>query len=382
MDSSSSSVSMTVDLDGGNRLQSLDALRGFDMLFIMGLATLVVKLCIWLDWGESCWLAQQMEHVDWHGLAHHDTIFPLFLFIAGISFPFSFAKQRERGISLWQIRLRCLRRGIVLFLLGLVYGGFFRDFGSLRISSVLARIGLAWMLAAWIYSSCRLRTRIALAVLLLVGYWILTFVCGAPDHPGAHGLTPEGNVSCWIDRTFLFLKKGQLYDNQTTLGLFPAIVTALLGMSAGDVVRNPRWTGNRKSLLLLLCSLGSLCLGLLIAFGFGSYSFPINKKLWSPSFVLVVGSYSFAMFALFYWLIDVRQWWRRTLFFRVIGLNSIAIYLAQPILGLSSVNKFFFGGFAGLLSPAGGAVLLGTTYIAVCWSLLYFLYRKNVFLKV
>ena len=375
------SIPQSQDVNGG-RLQSLDALRGFDMLFIMGLATLVVKLCVWLGWGETCWLAQQMEHVDWHGLAHHDTIFPLFLFIAGISFPFSFAKQRERGLSLLSIRLRCLRRGVLLFLLGLVYGGFLRDFGALRLSSVLARIGLAWMLAALAYTALHVRGRMVMSVILLVGYWILTFMWGAPDHPAASCLTPEGNLSCWIDRTFLFLKKGQLYDNQTTLGLFPAVVTAWLGMFAGDIVRNPCWSGNRKSVLLLISAVVSLGVGLLIAKCFGSYSFPINKKLWSPSFVLVVGSYSFAIFALFYWLIDVKRCWRRTLFFRVIGLNSITIYLAQPILGFSSINRFFFGGLAGCLPSAAGAVLQGATYVALCWVFLYFLYRKNVFLKV
>lgn len=365
-----------------DRLQSLDVLRGFDMLFIMGFATLVVKICVLLGWGDGCWLARQMEHVDWHGLAHHDTIFPLFLFIAGISFPFSFAKQREKGASPGQIRLRCLWRGLALFALGLVYGGFLRDFGSMRLSSVLARIGLAWMCAAWLYTCCRARTRILVAVVILVWYWAFSLSIGAPDHPGAGPLTPEGNFSCWVDRTFLFLKKGQLYDNQSTLGLLPAIVTAMLGMFAGEIVRCPRWSGDRKSLILLGTAVGTLALGCLVAYGFGDYSFPINKKLWSPSFVLVVGSYSFAMFAFFYWLIDVKGWRRWTLFFRVIGLNSITIYLAQPILGMGSVNRFFFGGLAGLLPPAAGDVLLGTTYIGVCWLFLYFLYRKNVFLKV
>ena len=364
------------------RLQSLDALRGFDMLFIMGFATFVVKLCVLLGWGEACWLARQMEHVDWHGLAHHDTIFPLFLFIAGISFPFSFAKQRERGLTLMGIRLRCLRRGLVLFALGLVYGGFLRDFGALRLSSVLARIGLAWMFAAWIYTCCRVHVRIGIAVLLLVCYWAFSLCIGAPDHPEAGVLTPEGNFSCWIDRTFLFLKKGQLYDNQSTLGLFPAIVTAMLGMFAGDVVRKLEWSGDRKTLMLLAAAAGALILGLFVAYGCGPVSFPINKKLWSPSFVLVVGSYSFALFAVFYWLIDVKGWWRHTLFFRVIGMNSITIYLAQPILGMGTVNRFFFGGLAGLFPPAMGAVVLAGTYIAICWLFLYFLYRKNVFLKV
>ena len=134
------------------RLLSLDALRGFDMLFIMGFAGLVTALCKLCPGEFSDWMTAQMGHADWNGFFHHDTIFPLFLFIAGISFPFSLAKQREKGMSERSIYLKVIRRGLTLVALGFVYSGLFKlDFATLRLPSVLGRIGLAWMFAALLF---------------------------------------------------------------------------------------------------------------------------------------------------------------------------------------------------------------------------------------
>ena len=108
------------------RLLSLDTLRGFDMLFIMGFSGLVISICKLFPGGADCWLAQTMNHVDWHGLAHHDTIFPLFLFIAGVSFPFSYAKQIANGIPQSKIYLKIFKRMLILIGLGIVYNGFFK----------------------------------------------------------------------------------------------------------------------------------------------------------------------------------------------------------------------------------------------------------------
>ena len=122
------------------------------MIFIMGFASIVSAICCLFPGGESCWLETQMHHAAWDGLRHHDTIFPLFLFIAGISFPFSYAKQVSKGSTRGKIYGKIFRRALVLFLLGLVYNGFFKlKFPTLRIFSVLARIGFAWMFAALLF---------------------------------------------------------------------------------------------------------------------------------------------------------------------------------------------------------------------------------------
>jgi len=214
---------------------------------------------------------------------------------------------------------------------------------------------------------------------------------GAPDHPGASHFSPEGNIAVYVDRTFLApwsrLSPGTAalpFDNQGLISTVAAVVTAMLGMFTGEYVRGTRGrvSGDRQTAVLFAVAAALAVAGCAIAWCFGSYSFPFSKVLWSPSFTLVVGAYSVAAFAAFYWLIDVRGVWKHTLFFRVIGLNAITIYLAQPLLSLSSLNASLFGRMAGWFPPAGAAVFLGATYMLVCWLLLYVLYRKQVFLKV
>ena len=163
------------------RLLSLDALRGFDMLFIMGFSGLVASLCALWPGAFTDAVAGSMGHAAWDGLTHHDTIFPLFLFIAGVSFPFSLAKQRANGLGERAILGKVIRRGVTLVVLGLVYNGLFRlDFASLRVASVLGRIGLAWMFAAILYIYCGVKTRGIVAAAVLIGYSLLLCLVAAP----------------------------------------------------------------------------------------------------------------------------------------------------------------------------------------------------------
>ena len=364
------------------RLLSLDTFRGFDMMFIMGFAALVKAICLLFPGGEGSWLFQQMTHCAWDGLRQHDTIFPTFLFIAGISFPFSYASQLARGATKGQVYAKIFRRALILVLLGLVYNGLFElKFPTLRFPSVLGRIGLAWMVAAILQINFKPRTRAVIAVVLLVGYWLLLKYIPAPDAPGADPFSREGNLVGYIDRMLMpnhLYQKG-LFDPEGLLSLMPAVVTAMLGMFTGEFVRlgEDKVSGSRKTVCMLLAALVLLGVGLL-----WSRVFPINKALWSSTFVLVVGAYSLGLFAIFYYLIDVKGWKKWTKFFEVIGLNSIAIYMAQRILPFGSVNKFFFNGLAGLCPEPVGKVILAVGYFALCWLFLWFLYRKKIFLKV
>ena len=362
------------------RLLSLDALRGFDMLFIMGFAGLVTALCKLCPGEFSDWMTAQMGHADWNGFFHHDTIFPLFLFIAGISFPFSLAKQREKGMSERSIYLKVIRRGLTLVALGFVYSGLFKlDFATLRLPSVLGRIGLAWMFAALLFVNFNVRTRAVIAAAILLGYGLLLQFVAAPDAGGAGPLTLEGNIVGYVDRIVMpsHLLGGRGFDPEGLLSTLPAIVTAMLGMFTGEFVRRQDLSGGRKASWMIAAAVALLVAGL--AF---NGVVPVNKSLWSSTFVCVVAAYSLAMFALFYYLIDVRGWRRWTLFFRVVGLNSITIYLAQRIVGFGRISDFFLGGVASKCPEALAAVVDSAGYVAVCWLFLYFLYRKNVFLKV
>ncbi|MCR5179899.1 MAG: DUF5009 domain-containing protein [Bacteroidaceae bacterium] len=364
------------------RLQSLDALRGFDMFFIMGGSALLAALATWFPCDFTSALALQMTHVDWHGLVHHDTIFPLFLFIAGISFPFSMAKQRASGRSESAIHWKIVRRGLTLVLLGIIYNGLLSswDFANARYASVLGRIGLAWMFAALIFLHTRWRSRAIIIAALLVGYWLVLRFVPAPDAPGADIFSEQGNIAGYIDRLLLPGSFACTHlDPEGILSTFPAIATALLGMFTGEWVKleRPSLTPSKKAAWMAVAGVALLALGLL-----WSLDFPINKKLWTSSFVLVVGAYSLLMFALFYYIIDVRGWRRWTPFFTVIGLNSITIYLAQKFINFQFTADRLFGGLIQLLPESAQPFFSSAAYIAVCWLLLYVLYRQRIFLKV
>lgn len=360
------------------RLASLDALRGFDMLFIMGGEGLVYAVAKALGHPE---FKASFGHVEWHGLQFMDGIFPLFLFMAGVSFPFSCAKSRERGLGDRTIALKALKRGIVLVLLGLVCNRILDfDFSHLRVWSVLGRIGVAWMIAAWLYLLLGVKARLGVAVGILAAVTFGTCLITAPGAPmPVDPFSPEGNFGCWLDRT---LTGGHiyrpLYDPEGFAGFFPAIVTAMLGMFAGEIVRRGGTTATRRKALELLW-VGILCFAAGLAL---SAVFPVNKKLWSPSFVLVLGGISFALLSLFYWIIDVRGWRRWSLFFTVIGMNSITIYMTQRIVNFNNASSFFFKGVASLFPEAWAPVVFQGGYIAVCWLFLYFLHRQRFYLKV
>lgn len=361
---------------------SIDALRGFDMLFIMGFSGLVVAICSLFPEGADCWLARTMSHVQWNGLAHHDTIFPLFLFLAGMSFPFSYAKQVSLGTPKSKIYMKVIKRALILFFFGLVYNNLLKfDLEKLRVCSVLGRIGIAWMFAAILYINFNAKIRTIIASAILIGYWLLVRYVAAPDFPGADPLSLEGNIVGYVDRMVTpgILHVKNIFDPEGLLSTLPAIVTAMLGIFTGEFVRLPeeKISGKRKTLYMAGAALGMLAVGLL-----WSLNFPINKNLWTSSFVLVVGSYSVGMFALFYYIIDVKKWQKWTTFFTVIGMNSITIYMAQRIINFGNANRFLFEGFAGLLPEQWGVVVMKAGYVAVCWLFLYFLYKKKIFLKV
>ena len=172
------------------------------------------------------------------------------------------------------------------------------------------------------------------------------------------------------------LSKG-VYDPEGLVSTIPAIVTAMLGMFTGSFVKKKEYSKGQKTIWMFIAAAVLLGLGLL-----WNTVFPINKKLWTSSFVLVVGAYSVAMFALFYLIMDVLGWkkWAKPL--KVVGLNSITIYMAQRIISFGGINNFFFKGLASLFPEPVGKVILAATYMLVCWLFLYFLYKKKIFLKV
>lgn len=362
------------------RLLSLDTLRGFDMFFIMGGGSLLLALATFLPDGCRDILTEQMGHKEWNGFAFYDLIFPLFLFLSGVSFPFSMSKQLSVGKSKREISLKVVRRGITLLFLGVLYNGLLQfDFDTLRYASVLGRIGLAWMFASLIYLWFGKRVAIFLSVKIMLLYWALLALVVAPDAPvGADPLSMEGSVVGYVDRLLL---PGRLHldihDPEGLLSTFPAIVTALFGILTGEFVRSGWGSGYKKSIAMLLAALTLLAVGYL-----WDTVFPINKNLWTGSFVCCAAGWSLMLFAMFYLFVDVLEWRRWTLFFRVIGMNSITIYLAQQFLDFGKPVKTIFGGVLAMLPESFYATGYWLGYITICWTMLYIFYKKNIFLKV
>jgi predicted acyltransferase len=364
-----------------NRLYSLDALRGFDMFWIIGGGSIFVTLAALTGWPVLQWWADQLEHVPWHGFRFYDMIFPLFLFIAGISFPFSMAKRYHGPENRKSLYLHVIKRGLILVLLGIFYNNAVNfDFAHLRYGSVLGRIGLAWMFAALIFMNTRFSFRMIWFWGLLLTYWLLLLLFPAHDLGANDVFSREGNLASYIDRLVM---PGKLYlgnhDPEGLLATLPAISTALLGMFTGEFVMSKYLNTKplRKVLYMVLAATGLMILGKI-----WNIFFPINKNLWTSSFVLWVGGLSLLLFTVFYLVIDVWNFKKWSFFFVVIGMNSITIYLAARIINFRSASQFFFGGLIKLFPETWAQFLGAIALTSVGWLFLYFLYKKKIFLRI
>lgn len=359
------------------RLLSIDALRGFDMFWIIGGAAIAEAAAGLTGWVPLAWLAGQMQHTDWHGFTLYDLIFPLFLFLAGAAMPFSFARRLERGESKIELYRRVVVRGLLLVLLGLIYNGLLKfDWANMRYTSVLGRIGLAYLFAALIVLNTRWRAQLAWAALLLAGYWAALKLVPVPGF-GAGDLAPGHTLTDYLDR--LLMPGKLLHGDRDPLGILstiPAIGTALIGAITGRLLKTGRLNGYAKTMAMVVA--GTVCFGLAYLW---HGDFPINKNLWSSSFVLHCAGWSLALLAFFYLVIDVWRLRAWALFFVVIGGNSILIYMARRFVAFGYTTHFFFDGVlltAGPLQP----LLWALAVVLVEWLPLLYLHRKRIFLRV
>ena len=373
---------MEKSLNGGGRLASLDILRGFDMLWIIGGADLLCAVCGLFPGGADCGLVRQMRHVAWDGLNFMDLIFPVFIFIAGISFPFSHAKRVANGETSARTHLSILRRMLLLLALGVLYNGFFASdwtkLADFRYFSVLGKIGIAWGVAALVYVHFGLKARVAIAFAGLAAYAALLF-CTAPDAPaGAGSFSLEGCFVGWLDRRFTpgHLYCGNIMEPSGPFVSFFGFPTALFGMCAGDLVRSSRFAAVRKVLLLALCGLAGLALGYGLSPGL-----PIVKKLWTPTFTLVAAGYGFLAFSFSYLVVDVLGWKGWCGFLRLIGVNALTIYIASQIVNFVAISDFFIAGLAALTGPFALTIRCAGA-LGVRLGFLAFLDRHKVYLKV
>ena len=361
----------------GTRLESLDALRGFDMFFITGGSGVLIALGNLIYGSPDNWLAVQMEHVDWAGFHFLDLIFALFLFLAGTSWPFSLASRRARGLSDLRITLGILRRFAILFVLGAIMFrllGF--DFAHVRFNSILGRIGFGWAVAAFGTLYLSRKGNWVFAAFCFFGYWaaqqFLPLIFSPGQDPWGAGCF-QAVFDKWLG--------GRVPDKWGPEGFFQAfgcISSAYLGVFAGQILKDASLSGGRKTVRLFIWA-AVLGVGAGLAYLAGC---PCIKNMWNPGYILLAGSISFALMGAFYWIIDVRGWRKWAFFFKVIGMNAITIYLLQWAWSFHTFSKKVFGGTAGLLPEAWGALVLAVGAVLLRWLVLLFLYRHKIFLRV
>ncbi len=361
------------------RLYSLDALRGFDMFWIMGAEEVFHKL--YEATGSPFWgtVATELTHPQWNGFHFYDLIFPLFLFMAGVATPFSVGRDLEAGKSKKSMLMRVIKRGLTLVLLGIIYnnGLEIRPISEIRFGSVLGRIGLAYMFANIIYLYAKERAQMVWFAALLIGYWLMLRFNAAPGF-AAGDLTMEGNFASYLDRLMM---PGKLYlgihDPEGLTSTIPAISTGLLGIMTGNYLKHGKTDPTKKSLYMAIVGVVLIVLAQL-----WNLTFPINKNLWTSSFALNVGGYSLILLGLFYYVIDVLGYKQWAFFFRVIGMNSILIYISGLVIEWEHATSGAFKWLGQLIGDPFNAVVLAICYVFIKWLFLLFMYRKKVFLRV
>ncbi len=381
------------------RMVSLDVFRG---------ATIAAMILV-NDPGSWSHIYPPLEHAEWNGWTPTDLIFPFFLFIVGVSLTLSFASRIARGISRRALAWHVVRRSAMIFLIGLFLNGFPDfDFSSIRIMGVLQRIALCYLAAGLLYLftfetqtradgtarvRANLRVTATVAVTLLVGYWAMMTFVPVPGYGSGH-LGKDDNLGAYIDRTLMgghLWSESKTWDPEGFLSTLPAIASLLVGILAGEWLRSNR-DAARKTLGLAAAGLALLVAGRLL-----HPFFPINKNLWTSSFVLFTGGCGMLVLAACYWIIDVRSWRVWTKPFLVFGMNAILAYALAALVSEVSTDfeftnsrgrettlhgwvyqRFFVAHFNPLNASLGFAIL----FVLVIFVLLLPFYRWKIFLRV
>ena len=361
------------------RLLSIDALRGFDMLLITDVGVFLGHMGgkTQLPWVDA--MAMQMKHPAWTGFTFYDFIFPLFLFITGVSIAFSLNRDLKQGVKKKVMYRKAFWRMLILIGLGMLDKNVpfpFFEPSSIRVASVLGRIGIAGFITTILYLNFSWKGLLGWVAGILLVYYAAIFLIPVPGY-GAGNLTFEGNLAGWIDRNFLpgrLLQK--TYDELGLLTQLPALCLTVFGVLAGDVLRSDK-KDNKKIQILVMA--GIVCIGIALLW---SLHFPINKHFWTSSFVLLTGGMAYLFMTLFYWIIDVLKYQKWAFFFQVIGINSLTIYMAYRYIDFEYIAGRLFSGLYAPLPVFWQGVFEALGSFGLVWLLLYFLYRQKIFIKI
>src|SRR5919112_5710425 len=318
------------------RLVSLDVFRGLTiagMVLVNNPGT----------WSSIYW---PLEHAQWHGWTPTDLVFPFFLFIVGVSITLAFARRVEEGTVKRDLYLKVIKRSAIIFGLGLFLNGFpYFPLGTIRIAGVLQRIAVCYLIASLIFLTTKARTQLLIAVALLIAYCLVMTNLAAPGYaPG--DLSKEGSLASFIDRVILrqhIWRQGRVYDPEGLLSTIPAVSTTLFGILTGHWLRAER---TRYEKVVGMFVAGAVCV--VLGWAWNPF-FPINKALWTSSYVLFTGGLALEFLALCYWVIDIQGYRRWAKPFEVFGLNAIALYvvadLIAALLGEIKVGEGSLGGW-------------------------------------
>lgn len=379
------SISSNVNPAGGGRLLSLDVFRG-----------LVVALMIVVNNGSGPSF-HQLEHSQWNGCTATDLVFPFFMFITGVSLVFSFSSRLTATSKAAQLP-HILRRAAIIFALGLILNGCpFFVLHTWRVCGVLQRIAIGYLVGSVLYLWSGRRARWAVIAACLLGYWILMRWVPVPGFGVPTVNVPlldlHGNLATWLDRKLL---AGHLYepwgDPEGLLSTIPAMANVLFGVAVGEWLRELRQQPGR--LLQRLAALGTLCVSAALLW---NTVFPINKKLWTSSYVLLTVGLATLAFAACYWLLDVKQRRGRwTVFALVLGTNTIFAYAFSEFVAIFLwFTKVNFHGkltslrdicdevtFRDVVPDQWASLGFALSFLAICWAATWLLYRRRIFIKI
>ena len=370
-----------------SRLQSLDALRGLTIALMILVNTS----------GDGAHTYRLLRHSPWNGCTLADLVFPCFLFMVGISLVLSLSGKLRRGVPRSILVRQAFKRALILFAIGIAINGFPRfDLHTLRLFGVLQRIAICFFLATLIYLWLRPRAIFWITVAILLGYWVLLRWVPVPGYglPGVSIplLDPHANLPAWLDRHLLpasHLYHQGYYDPEGLLASIPALASTLIGVLTAFFLQSPRPVAAKAKRLLLA---GALCLLAGLAW---SHWLPLNKRLWTSSFVLFNAGVSLLALSLFIWWLDVqKKATRLALPMIAFGTNALAAYALSEFLAsfLSSVRTpgsghtlqqtLFVPFAASIANPYIAALAYAVAYVVLCFVPVLLLFRKRIFLKV
>jgi predicted acyltransferase len=370
---------------GAGRLLSLDVFRGIT----------IAGMILVNNPGPSGRVYWPLEHAAWHGWTPTDLIFPFFLFIVGVSITLAFARRVEAGGTQHDLYPKILRRTVLIYAFGFLLAGFpYFNLSTVRLTGVLQRIAVCYLCAAVIFLKTSWRAQLWIAVGLLLAYWGVSEFVAAPGY-AAGDLSREGSIASWVDRVVLgnhiWKGGGRVYDPEGLLSTIPAIATTLTGLLAGRWLREPREAHEKVAGLFVA---GVACV--VVGWAWNAW-FPVNKALWTSSYVVFTTGMALQLLALCYWLVDIKNYRRWALPFRVFGVNALAVFVLSGLTArLMSLWKLpradgrpgnlqtyiYEHLFAPWAAPAAGSLLYALLYVLLWLGLMWILYRRKIYLKV